>query len=216
MTDKPGLEALRDTGSLKLPAIAHSPLRFCHPAAAGDPRKDAGCVCPGGDRTTSPAGGRSPAGGAPPTLLAPRGLRGGRPGRATGPRCGRAAGHGTGVTGVSAGTRHAAPPPPKKAKSTLVIFSPFKSRILPGTAAARAADAAWAADSRPRHTRTSGSRIPRLFSLNPAVPTPPVHNTKHRSPPLELVPDRSVESQAILFQQINSCAVRYTLSKDFI
>lgn len=31
MTDKPGLEALRDTGSLKLPAIAHSPLRFCHP-----------------------------------------------------------------------------------------------------------------------------------------------------------------------------------------
>lgn len=112
------------------------------------------------------------------------------------------------------GTLH--PPPPKKAKSTLVIFSPFKSRILPGTAAARAADAAWAADSRPRHTRTSGSRIPRLFSLNPAVPTPPVHNTKHRSPPLELVPDRSVESQAILFQQINSCAVRYTLSKDFI
>lgn len=126
MTDKPGLEALRDTGSLKLPAIAHSPLRFCHPAAAGDPRKDAGCVCPGGDRTTSPAGGRSPAGGAPPTLLAPRGLRGGRPGRATGPRCGRAAGHGTGVTGVSAGTRHAAPPPPQKGKVHAGYFLPLQ------------------------------------------------------------------------------------------
>lgn len=73
MTDKPGLEALRDTGSLKLPAIAHSPLRFCHPAAAGDPRKDAGCVCPGGDRTTSPAGGRSSAGGAPPHPPRPAG-----------------------------------------------------------------------------------------------------------------------------------------------
>lgn len=106
----------------------------------------------------------------PPPLLAPRGLRGGRPGRAAGPRCGRAAGHGAGVTRVSAGTRHTAPP--KKGKVHAGYFLPLQVANPAWAAATRAADAARAADSRPRHTRTSGSRIPRLFSLNPAVPTP--------------------------------------------
>lgn len=128
MTDKPGLEALRDTGSLKLPAIAHSPLRFCHPAAAGDPRKDAGCVCPGGDRTTSPAGGRSPAGGAPPHPPRPAGAAR----RAAGPcdgsplRQGGRPRHGS-YRRFSWNPARCTPPPQKR-QSPRWLFSPPSSR----------------------------------------------------------------------------------------
>lgn len=99
---------------------------------------------------------------------------------------------GTGMP--SARTRHISPP--KKAKSVLVLFFPFTSRILTGLPAVRAADAARAANSRPRHTqeRVTYSTFALLESSSIY---PSVHSNKHRSNPLKLFPDSSVESQAI-------------------
>ncbi|XP_039242260.1 uncharacterized protein LOC120324281 [Pipra filicauda] len=99
-----------------------------------------------------------------------------------------------GVTCASAGTRYISPP--KKAKSMLVLFFPFTSRILTGLKAVRAADAARVANSTSRHMQERVT-YPTFVLLESSSIYPSVHSTKHRSNPLKLPPDSSIDIQAV-------------------